>query len=145
MIKWTALVDTVHKHFIEAGICPVDASVGEFEFGGLSVTTSVYCTTNPDTGAILLLDESSLPFGGIQGRYNGKRGLDWFTFVNFIENLCIKRGILPSEVSISHLEVRNLQCVTELSIFVDERFKNLCITDPEDRINGTKLEDILTR
>ncbi len=143
MIKWTTLVKTVHKQLIASNVSLLNASVGEFEFGGLQVTSNVLCSVNAKTGALLILDKAALPKGVLEGHYTGKAGLDWFTFTNHIENLCASKDILPSEVRIDHLEVREIHCVSELSIFIDTTYKTLSITDTGQRINGTNLADII--
>jgi hypothetical protein len=142
-ITWRKLINTINQTLIDTKTKASNASVGEFEFGGLKEVSDVLCTINPKTAALLVLDNDAFPDGAITVKYNGKSGLNWLAFVAFIEALCLENGLLPDEVSICHLEIRDIQSVSELSIYVDKRFKSLCITDKEQRINGTNLNEIL--
>lgn len=142
MIKWLEVVNAVHVSLIENGVSLSDARVGDFEFGGISITHSVLVNVDKDTGAIVILDASAHAKGVTPSTHGVKPTITWLDFVAWVEGKCLDGGFLPSETAISHLEIRPGH-VSELSAFVDADFKALCITDTEERINGSPLSDLM--
>jgi len=96
------------------------------------------------TGAIVIVD-AKLWFGADTPSTHGvEPTITWREFANHIEETCLKHGILPLDIAIEHLEIRPKN-VNDLNIFVDTKFNQLSITDEEDRINGSKLSDLIGR
>lgn len=142
MIKWLEVVNAVHASLLKNKVSLRDARVGDFEFGGISVTHAVLVNVDKDTGAIVILDASAHKEGTIPSTNGVKPTISWLEFVGWVEEQCLVGGFLPSETAISHLEIRPGH-VSELSVFVDDTFKTLCITDTEERINGLSLTSLV--
>lgn len=141
-MKWTDIVNSVHTALISSGVSIEKARVGDFEFGGLNRTQAIKTNVDKKTGAIVIVDAKSW-FGVDAPSTDGvEPTITWREFVNHIENVCLKHSILPSNIAIEHLEIRPKD-VSDLSIFVDTMFNQLSITDGEDRINGSKLADLI--
>jgi len=142
MIKWLKLVNSVHQTLIDNKVNIADARVGDFEFGGLEVTENVKSNINKDTGAIVIVDAIALIGGDKPSTHGVKSTITWNEFVNYIEQICLNNGLLPSDVAIDHLEIRPKE-LNDLSIYVDMTYKTLSITDSESRINGSGLSELL--
>ena len=137
-ILWREVVSEVHRALIGSKISIHGLRVGDIEFGALEVTQAVRCGIDEKTASLVVVDAAGMIGDAPVATAGVKPGLRWLEFQAYIEEQCIVNGLLPSEIGISHLEVRP-KLVTDLSIYVDKRFKQLCITDEEDRINGMPL------
>lgn len=141
-MRWIDIVNSVHTALIKQGVSIEKAKVGDFEFGGLDRTEAIKTNVDKNTGAIVIVDAKAWYISDVPTTAGVKPSITWREFANHIEETCLKHGILPSDIAIEHLEIRP-KSVDDLSIFVDTKFNQLSITDGEDRINGSKLGDLL--
>lgn len=137
-VLWREVVSEVHSALIDSNVSIHDLRVGDIEFGALEVTQAVRCGIDEKTASLVIVDADGINEDEAVATAGVKPGMRWLEFQSYIEQQCILNGILPSEVAISHMEVRP-KLVTNLSTYVDTQFKQLCVTDEEDRINGMPL------
>lgn len=137
-VLWREVVSEVHSALIGSNVSIHDLRVGDIEFGALEVTQAVRCGIDEKTASLVIVDADGINEDEAVATAGVKPGMRWLEFQAYIEQQCILNDILPSEVAISHMEVRP-KLVTNLSTYVDTQFKQLCVTDEEDRINGMPL------